>query len=1304
MGCGASSSVTDASSADNDAGQRSGASQQQQQQTPLNDSSNSSSRPPPPSVPGSALATVSSDTVLLLPKHKEELAASGGGTTNFSNAATTPSSRGHNATTVTNKGLSGTGLDALAEHRSASLMAPSVPRDADAERADLLSKLLVCGNCEDPVQVPAVWCAECHRADDPNPPVYCESCNTDLHQFAKTRSHVRESLVSLHTTRMKSAAELGFIGTTLPSGLPPMESLACSNCEGDVQIFCTACKTLLCADCARDIHNPKLLRGHTRRALQCKFVHASVKANAKGVEQRLGAANAAQAKRAAAGGADGTGSTSASKSSLGSAQSIGAALMRLDTRRAVQPVTVVPSPSSASVVSTSKGPLALGTGGKPRVSALALISKGGAANSMMKSNSSSSISAVTLTAAGASGADAASALPLSAIKRVKVRRPLSPSGRDLPASENPGVGGDVFSFGDPSLDGSPLANLAQLEFRNLSNPFDKLGSGLQIVQVSAGMDHAGAVTAMGSLFMWGSNVESQLGCGKRLGAERHSSTPLLIEFPRHAPVRMVACGSVHTLALTQCNAVFSWGDAKMGKLGHGSDLDAEEPREVLLGHWGPRGEREPEDMSGDEQVVTIAVGQNNSGAVVRGRKDKCQLYLWGEGASGQIPRHPDLGPASAELVPSLFPSLVLIHTPAQGSDPYPELACLGLGTKHVAVSTRASGAVFTWGDGSFGALGYTLSNTDGDNLALQLTPRLVPKLFLDGVKARAIACGERHTTVLSTTGDVWSFGSGESHQIGIMDNVDQFQPQRAVGLGPGASNVITSVSVGASISAAVNEAGEVYLWGYGVESPIPKLVDALKGQVAQVVAVGSNANMALLTGYGREMMEWQFDGAPLDAEETHGNAAGEAAQQQLIAGLTSHGSSAGEDSGHGGGKGVPQVNAALRGKKIVSLSAGKSHYMCVTGEGKLYGWGSNHLHECGLKLPGDISYVPHPLAVSLLSGAQTIVTEVKCGVEHSICLDSLGRVHTWGMGFEGRLGHTSNADVPQPKLVQALVDSKVTVTGLAIGPSNTGVTCADGSAWLWGAGNAGQLGNDDLLPAFAPSRVRHLAHEKVTALALGNYHAMLLTASGTVYTTGENRFGQLGLHPQFQEEHAAYPQPVTALQTHKVTPVAVDCGDNVCLVLSAAGEVWGWGTGETMQLCRRQPPKDGGEGGAEADPAAEDYGAGEDVPYPVKLAFPFQTPGNMLKITSISVRDINCCCLTEDGALYSWGWELGEFPSKLALKKPSRGSAAASAAQAAQAAAANGGGAAAAAAAAGVGEYKFDKVALGHTRMLLLSA
>ena len=546
---------------------------------------------------------------------------------------------------------SGSKLDVLNESGTF-----AVSRDVDAERAEIVAKILVCRNCEDPTLSLAVWCTDCHREDDPSPPVYCEPCNTDMHAFAKTKNHVREPLTAIHTTRMKTMAELGMAPGPLPSALPALESLACSNCDGDVNVYCGSCKTLLCTTCARDIHNPKLLRAHLRTPITCKFIVAGYRAATKIHEKKNEQPAAAPRIASTLSPMAGTGSIRNKRVS----------------------VVTKPAPAKGAALAALAKKSSVVTGSGATATAVGFSSK-------------------SPTAASAAASSSPSVSPAHSKLHAKVR-PRATETTDLVPVANPGAPGDVFTFSDPTLslseDGGGLREV-QVEFRNLANPYDVIGV-VQVVSIACGTDHMGAVTALGSLFMWGSNVEGQLGCGNRLGQERHSAVPLLIEFERHNPVKQVACGSVHTLALCQDSRVYSWGQGAMGKLGLISDADQDTPQQVMLGHWGPRGDAETVDSSGTEEVVAIACGQNNSGCVVRGRKDKHQLYLWGEGASGQIPQgEGDVGRAG--MIPKLAPSLVLLHTPEQRADPWPELSALAFGTKHVAVATK-NGAVFTWGD------------------------------------------------------------------------------------------------------------------------------------------------------------------------------------------------------------------------------------------------------------------------------------------------------------------------------------------------------------------------------------------------------------------------------------------------------------------------------------------------------------------------------------------------------------------------------------------------------------------------------
>ena len=109
--------------------------------------------------------------------------------------------------------------------------------------------------------------------------------------------------------------------------------------------------------------------------------------------------------------------------------------------------------------------------------------------------------------------------------------------------------------------------------------------------------------------------------------------------------------------------------------------------------------------------------------------------------------------------------------------------------------------------------------------------------------------------------------------------------------------------------------------------------------------------------------------------------------------------------------------------------------------------------------------------------------------------------------------------------------------------------------------------------------------ERVTELALGENHLVLLSSSGAIYTAGSNEFGQLGVKNQRLPHY--YEHPLTLARTHytekpmrveffnqseqqnklvtlkqmsETSPVtAVAAGDQFSLALTMSGKVYAWG-------------------------------------------------------------------------------------------------------------------------------------------------
>lgn len=123
---------------------------------------------------------------------------------------------------------------------------------------------------------------------------------------------------------------------------------------------------------------------------------------------------------------------------------------------------------------------------------------------------------------------------------------------------------------------------------------------------------------------------------------------------------------------------------------------------------------------------------------------------------------------------------------------------------------------------------------------------------------------------------------------------------------------------------------------------------------------------------------------------------------------------------------------------------------------------------------------------------------------------------------------------------RVLLPPECRVAAVAAGLHHTLLLSAAGAVLAFGSNSYGQLGVGDLCPRGAPTPLVTL-DEVVTRVAAGGYHSAALTASGRVFTWGNNAKGQLGrpapppdakLPPVEVELWFALPGPVPGLGLH----------------------------------------------------------------------------------------------------------------------------------------------------------------------------
>ncbi|PKU85405.1 Ultraviolet-B receptor UVR8 [Dendrobium catenatum] len=333
---------------------------------------------------------------------------------------------------------------------------------------------------------------------------------------------------------------------------------------------------------------------------------------------------------------------------------------------------------------------------------------------------------------------------------------------------------------------------------------------------------------LGDAFIWGESIGDGL-----LGAKSDASLPKALESTVILDVNSIACGSKHAALVTKQGEVFTWGEESGGRLGHAIDADVSQPKLVNA-------------LSG-MNVEFVACGEYHTCALTFSG----DLYTWGDGVynSGLLGH----GSEASHWVPKLV-------TGQMGALHVSSVSC---GPWHTAVVTSL-GQLFTFGDGTFGALGH------GNRTSINV-PREVEALI--GLRTISTACGVWHTAAVvemesqPTDSDsyisrkLFTWGDGDEGRLGHGDKEHRLVPACVVSL---TERNICQVACGDDITVALTASGRVYTLGstiYGqIGNPqangnIPTVVEGkLSDSIVEQISCGSH-HVAVLTSKN-EVYTW----------------------------------------------------------------------------------------------------------------------------------------------------------------------------------------------------------------------------------------------------------------------------------------------------------------------------------------------------------------------------------------------------------------------------------------------------------------
>uniref|UniRef100_A0A8P0T7L3 X-linked retinitis pigmentosa GTPase regulator n=1 Tax=Canis lupus familiaris TaxID=9615 RepID=A0A8P0T7L3_CANLF len=236
------------------------------------------------------------------------------------------------------------------------------------------------------------------------------------------------------------------------------------------------------------------------------------------------------------------------------------------------------------------------------------------------------------------------------------------------------------------------------------------------------------------------------------------------------------------------------------------------------------------------------------------------------------------------------------------------------------------------------------------------------------------------------------------------------------------------------------------------------------------------------------------------------------------------------------------------------LSCGDEHTAVVTGNNKLYMFGSNNWGQLGL---GSKSTVSKPTCVKALKPEK--VKFAACGRNHTLVSTEGGKVYAAGGNNEGQLGLGDTEERSTFHLI-SFFTSQRKIKQLSAGSNTSAALTEDGELFMWGDNSEGQIGLENVTNVCVPQQVT--VGKPISWISCGYYHSAFVTTEGQLYTFGEPECGKLGLPNQLLVNHRM-PQPVPGIPG-KVVQVA--CGGGHTVVLTDMGLMYTFGDGRHGKL------------------------------------------------------------------------------------------------------------------------------------------
>jgi len=232
--------------------------------------------------------------------------------------------------------------------------------------------------------------------------------------------------------------------------------------------------------------------------------------------------------------------------------------------------------------------------------------------------------------------------------------------------------------------------------------------------------------------------------------------------------------------------------------------------------------------------------------------------------------------------------------------------------------------------------------------------------------------------------------------------------------------------------------------------------------------------------------------------------------------------------------------------------------MAIDTDGKLYGWGHNGHGQLGL---GDYVKKNEPNQV----GDAEDWVSVSAGTFHSAAINASGEIWTCGNNSYGILGNRTAGGGSNYNTLAIESTEATNWASVSAGFLHTMAIDTDGKLYGWGNNENGQLGkgtsdtNNNVTPTYIGTEGDNWKY-----VSAGGSHTVAIKTNGTLWTWGNNVYGQLALDHIAPDDPDVYTAPT---QVGTATDWdSISAGYDYTMAIKTNGALWAWGYNDSGNL------------------------------------------------------------------------------------------------------------------------------------------